>query len=180
MAGLNGQGKSRPIGIRSRNRPNRSESLYAIPAAFCMLSINPFTLNCISCMFLYWQVHFIATVAAYAVFPVDMPTSKGKLFSSTMISGATTCIQSEKCSYVTFRPDRTRQRWSFQGMEQTMTISLSPWKNYKGTLPVGHTGEYILMVFGTQRGRRWGWLTIQILQPHHKVNAVLLFRLDQC
>jgi hypothetical protein len=30
-------------------------------------------------MFVYKQVHFIATVAAWAVFPVDMPTSMGKL-----------------------------------------------------------------------------------------------------
>ena len=51
-------------------------------------------------------------VAAYAVLPVDMPTTKGKntFFFSMLNSKATTCIQSGKCTYATVCFDITRQK----------------------------------------------------------------------
>jgi hypothetical protein len=64
-AGLDGQGKSRPIEIRSPDRPAPSESPICYSDRLFILGINSFKMDCILYTFLYGQVYTFYSNCGY-------------------------------------------------------------------------------------------------------------------
>ena len=93
-AGLDGQEKSRPIGIRCPDRQARSESPICYFDRLFLHGINSFEMDCILYTFLYEQVPTFYSNCGYTCCAACGYTShQGKImFSSMIISKTTTWI----------------------------------------------------------------------------------------